>query len=347
LPALGLITGLTYWYFDKRVPNTTKLLHQAHETESKIPFLTGLLIFVFTILSQIFGASTGRESTAVQFGAALAEFWKDIFLKFKWTSYFHRQAYVRCGLAAGFGAVFGVPWAGAVFALEVVPFRRWPFRYLPLVMIASFGAHGVAKYLGAIHKVYPQLMKLSWNFPLVLKWLCLGVAFGLMAKLFIVLQKILENYFFRTFFPMWLRPAIGGLAVALMTLSFHHTRFNGMGLPLIEAAFTTGSHTFDFAWKSLFTVVSTASGLKGGEVTPLMAIGASLGSVLAGWLTLPMVYAASLGLIGVFAGSAHLPWTGAIMAWEFFGFEAFLPAFFVCWIARRFVGVDGLYVVNE
>jgi len=346
LPVLGLVTGFAYYLFGKKIPSTQKILHRVEESQALIPFLTALFIFVFTVLSQVFGASTGRESTAVQFGAALAEFWWDLFEKKLQGLRFSRQAFIRCGLAAGFGAVFGVPWAGTLFALEVTPSQRWPIRFLPLCWISSFGAHWTALALGAHHKVYPSFVALNWSFVLILKWLCLGVAMGLMAKIFVIAIQGLERLLRRIPFS-WLRPAIGGLVVALLTVAFKETRYNGLGTNLINEAMTNGIRNFDFAWKSLFTILSSGSGLKGGEVTPLMAIGSSLGFALASWLSLPTLYAASLGLVGVFASSAHIPWTGALMAWELFGFEAFLPSFVVCWSARRVLGLQGLFAVND
>jgi H+/Cl- antiporter ClcA len=347
LPVFGLVTGLVYWRFGKKIPTTLKVLHQVHDDDARIPFLTALLIFTFTILSQVFGASTGRESTAVQFGAALAEFWRDLIeVRFK-SLYFSRQTFLRAGLAAGFGAVFGVPWAGTLFALEVTPHRRWPFRYLGVCALASFGAHWTALAWGAHHKIYPAFIALHWDWRLLLKWLCLGCAFGLAAKIFIFLLQNSERHLFRRISWPWLRPAVGGVLVMLLTLYFHDLRYNGLGVTLIEASYNGGVHLWDFAWKGLFTLLSTGSGLRGGEVTPLMAIGASLGAVLAGWLMVPVPYAASLGLVGVFAACAHIPWTGAVMAWELFGFEAFLPAFLVCFVARRVMGLYGLFIVNE
>jgi H+/Cl- antiporter ClcA len=343
LPLLGLTTGFTYWLFGKKIPTTKKILHGVDAQQALIPFLTGFLIFIFTLLSQVFGASTGRESTAVQFGAALGEFWRDLFEKRLKPLHFSRQAYIRSGLAAGFGAVFGVPWAGTFFALEVTPSRRWSLRYLPLCWISSFGAHWIALWWGAIHKVYPAFPALAWNLLLLAKWTCLGVAFGILAKIFVILMHYFENSIFgRIPFP-WLRPFIGGLLVAAITLVMKDTRYNGLGLPLIDAAVTSGVQTFDFAWKGLFTILSSASGLKGGEVTPLMAIGATFAVTLSSWLALPSLYTASLGLVAVFASASHIPWTGAVMAWEFFGFEAFLPTYIVCWLARKVLGLHGLF----
>jgi chloride channel protein, CIC family len=347
LPVLGLITGIVYWYFGKKIPTTKRILHGVEEKQALIPFMTALLIFSFTILSQLFGAATGRESTAVQFGAALGEFWRDIFDKYLPKLKFSRQASIRCGLAAGFGAVFGVPWAGTLFAIEVTPTRRWSLRYLPLCWISSFGAHWTALGWGAHHKVYPAFQALHWDWLLIAKWTCLGVVFGVGAKLFVILMHFFEKYIFGRIPWAWIRPAIGGLIVAAMTLLLKNLRYNGLGVNLIDDAMTLSTHTFDFAWKSAFTILSSASGLKGGEVTPLMAIGATLGATISSWLYLPALYSASLGLISVFASASHIPWTGAVMAWELFGFEAFLPTFVICWIARRILGFHGLFSIDD
>jgi len=347
LPLLGLVTGLVYWFFGKRLPSTKKILHGVEEKHALIPFLTAFFIFTFTILSQLFGASTGRESSAVQFGAALGEFWKDVFEKTFRKQHLSRQAYVRAGLAAGFGAVFGVPWAGTLFALEVTPTRRWSLRFLPLCWLASFGAHWTALWWGARHKTYPVFPVLHWDFVLIAKWTCLGVIFGLCARLFVLLMQLFEKGLYGRLPWPWLRPLAGGLLIMILTLLMKDIRYNGLGVNLIDAAMTSGVQTFDFAWKSLFTALSSASGLRGGEVTPLMAIGATLGVSIASFLSLPALYAASIGLISVFASASHIPWTGAVMAWELFGFEAFLPTFVVCWIARRVLGIHGLFAAKD
>lgn len=347
LPLIGLCTGLAYARWGRTVPSTSRILHRAHDEAPFIPFVAAAFIFCFTILSQCFGASTGRESTAVQFGAALAESVRDVWVRlsarWKMTPGFSRESFIRCGLAAGFAAVFGVPWAGAVFALESTAGKKWNFRFAPLTIVSAFGAHSVATAWGATHKAYAPFAAISWDWKLGLRWIAFGLAFGIAARAFLQALRLMEHSFTRVPWPS-LRPAVGGLFIALGTaVIFRSTRYNGLGLPLIDAAFTGSVEPLDFVWKCLFTVVSTGSGLRGGEVTPLMAAGASLGAVLADSFATPIAYGASLGLVSVFAAAAHIPWTGAVMAWEFFGFEAFLPTFVVCFIARQLVGRRGLF----
>ncbi|WP_413290973.1 chloride channel protein [Bdellovibrio sp. HCB337] len=344
LPLLGLATGLSYWLVGKKFPSTKRiLLDVGGEAKSVRPFLAALFIFTFTILSQLFGASTGRESTAVQFGASVGDFWRDLFDRKLKPIRFSRQAYIRSGLAAGFGSVFGVPWAGFLFAMEVTPNRRWPLKYLPVCWLSSFGANWVAIEWGAHHKTYPIFPAIPWDALLLAKWTCFGIAFGLLAKAFVWSMQALEKVLLRI--PIsWVRPVLGGIFVATLTMWFKDTRYNGLGTQLIDMAFTQGIQDFDFLWKGIFTILSSGSGLKGGEVTPMMAMGASFGIVVSTYLALPTLYGASLGLISVFAAASHIPWTGAVMAWEFFGGEAFLPTFIVCWLARKVLGLQGLFV---
>ena len=78
------------------------------------------LVFIGTIATHLFGGSAGREGTAVQLGGSLASAVAGLFRL--------DPASVRillmAGVAAGFGAVFGTPLAGAVFALEVLAVGR-------------------------------------------------------------------------------------------------------------------------------------------------------------------------------------------------------------------------------
>ena len=74
-----------------------------------------------TLLSHLGGASVGREGTALQMGGALA----DQFSRWIALDTSERRTLLPCGVSAGFAAVFGTPFAAAVFALEFVRVRSW------------------------------------------------------------------------------------------------------------------------------------------------------------------------------------------------------------------------------
>jgi H+/Cl- antiporter ClcA len=95
--------------------------------------------------------------------------------------------------------------------------------------------------------------------------------------------------------------------------------------------------------KLTLTALSLASGFKGGEVTPLFFIGATLGNTFASQLHLAPPLFAALGFVAVFAGVAHTPLTGTLLAAELFGPEFSLLFAPVCWLAHRACGSAGIY----
>ncbi|MFT4040480.1 MAG: chloride channel protein [Thermomicrobiales bacterium] len=60
-------------------------------------------------------------------------------------------------------------------------------------------------------------------------------------------------------------------------------------------------------------------GFKGGEVTPLFVIGATLGVTLSGPLGMPADTLAALGFVAVFAAAANTPIACVVMGAEIFG----------------------------
>lgn len=86
----------------------------------------------------------------------------------------------------------------------------------------------------------------------------------------------------------------------------YHGRYSGLGTNLIEASFA-GKEIYFYDWllKLLLTVATLAIGFQGGEVTPLFAIGASLGVVLANLFGLPIEFVAAAGYISVFGSATN------------------------------------------
>lgn len=100
---------------------------------------------------------------------------------------------------------------------------------------------------------------------------------------------------------------------------------------------------WDFLGKIAFTVVSLGTGFKGGEVTPLFYIGATLGNALAPWLHLPVPMLAAIGFVAVFAGAANTPLATIVMAMELFGPAIGPLAAIACIASYLFSGHTGIY----
>ncbi|MBY0466665.1 MAG: chloride channel protein, partial [Burkholderiales bacterium] len=140
-----------------------------------------------------------------------------------------------------------------------------------------------------------------------------------------------------------LRPMLGGAVVACAVWLVGTDRYIGLGIPTIVEAFAQPLPPWDFAGKMAFTIASLGSGFKGGEVTPLFYIGATLGNALAPVLSLPFPMLAGIGFVAVFAGAANTPIASTLMAMELFGADIGVFAGMACAVSYLFSGYTGIY----
>ena len=116
LPIAGFLIGASYHYWGKSVvKGNNQIIEEYHSPEKVIPFKMAPLVLLGTLGTHLFGGSAGREGTAVQIGAAIA----DQCSRFVKLDSLDRKLFLVMGISAGFAAVFGTPLAGAIFALEV------------------------------------------------------------------------------------------------------------------------------------------------------------------------------------------------------------------------------------
>jgi H+/Cl- antiporter ClcA len=126
------------------------------------------------------------------------------------------------------------------------------------------------------------------------------------------------------------------------------TDYLGLGTPLIGKSFHSGGvESGAFAWKILFTAITLGTGFKGGEVTPLFCIGATLGCVFATFLGLPADLFAALGLAAVFAAAANTPLACVLMGVELYGGKMLLPLLIACVVAYQCSGTRSIYTTQR
>jgi H+/Cl- antiporter ClcA len=116
-----------------------------------------------------------------------------------------------------------------------------------------------------------------------------------------------------------------------------------LGIPTIVDAFINHQFALDFLLKLLFTTFTIGAGFKGGEVTPLFFIGATLGNVLVWFIPLPMALLAGMGFVAVFSGATNTPIACTLMGIELFGAESAIFMGIACVIAYLFSGHKGIY----
>ncbi|WP_179400585.1 voltage-gated chloride channel family protein [Burkholderia guangdongensis] len=340
LPAAGFATGWVYHHFGQSVARGNNLLiDEIHDPKALVPKRMAPLVLVATVVTHLFGGSAGREGTAVQMGGALADRVTQLF----GLGRDERRVLLMGGIAAGFASVFGTPLAGAVFGLEVLAIGRVRYDALLSCVASAIVADAVCRLWGVHHTVYaiPFVPRVS---PAGLAaTVVAGIAFGVVGMLFAEATHRLSALFKRHIRYAPLQPVVGGLIVAAAATALNVPQYLGLGIPTIEAAFHGALPAYDFAGKFAFTVVTLASGFKGGEVTPLFYIGATLGNALAPLLAQPAPLLAGLGFVAVFAGAANTPIASTIMAIELFGADVGVYAIVACVVAYLFSGHAGIY----
>ena len=143
-----------------------------------------------------------------------------------------------------------------------------------------------------------------------------------------------------------LRPLIGGVVIATTVYFMGTTKYIGLGVPTIIDAFNIDLNSYDFFLKILLTSFTLGAGFKGGEVTPLFFIGATLGNVLIWFIPLPMPLLAGMGFVAVFAGATNTPIACTIMGIELFGIESGVFIALACTTSYLFSGHTGIYTAQ-
>jgi H+/Cl- antiporter ClcA len=344
LPLAGFFVGWIYLQYGRSVAAGNNLiLDQIHaetrDPRTTIPFRMTPLILFGTFLSHLFGGSVGREGTAIQTGASLAD---QLAKPFRLENA-DRRLLLMAGISAGFASVFGTPLAGTVFGVEVLTLGSISYEAIAPCLLAAFVGDLTTRAWGVRHTLYRVSETPAMNLRGLLFAAIAGAVFGLVAMLFARSMHAVSHAFAKLIAYAPLRPFAGGAVVAAAVFAMHTTQYIGLGIPTIVAAFDTRLQPWAWALKLVFTVVTLGAGFKGGEVTPLFFIGATLGNALAWILPLPPSLLAGMGFVGVFAGASNTPIASTLMAVELFGAEAGAYACVACVFSYLFSGHAGIY----
>ena len=292
LPLAGVGITALYAVAGRNVSGGNNLImEEIHEPGGGVPGRLAPVILISTIVTHLFGGSAGREGTAVQIGGSMASAYSRW-----WTRFAGRLApldgsdtrtLLMAGVAAGFGAVFGTPLAGAVFALEVLTIGRVDYLALVPCLFAALLGDWTCAAWGVRHTVYHiDVLRSSGiahlDVLLLAKSAVAATAFGLASLLFAETTDLVHTGFTRFVRSPYLRPFIGGLIVIGLVYALGTRDYIGIGDIAstsngvsITSSFRAGGATpMSWIWKLVFTAITLGSGFKGGEVTPLFFIGA-------------------------------------------------------------------------
>ena len=332
LPVAGLISGLFYQWAGHGVERGNRLIFEQIRGEpGLVPLRMAPLVLVATLLTHLCGGSAGREGTAVQMGGGLAGGLG------RWLRYtgLKRQILLQSGLAGGFGAVFGTPVAGVIYALEAPGTGRWRLAAFFPCVTAAVSGHLTATACGTAHANYSITAVALPNFSGWLQQhgflLVAGLGFVVTGRLYAGASEFVAAKLSHWVRRPWLRPVCGGLLVVLLAGSTGQTEALGLGADRnpwqpqatsLASVFTTGgAGWWSWFWKLVFTAVTVGSGLRGGEVTPLFFMGAALGHSLSRLLSLPLDLLSGLGFVTVFGAALRVPVTSFVLGLELFGWR--------------------------
>ena len=305
VPFLGAAGVLILFLYQKFSPKAQKgmglIFDTGFEENEKIPPALVPLIMVSTWLTHLFGGSAGREGVAVQIGATLSHAVGRCLEKTplgKTVSVHHGRIFLIIGMAAGFGGLFQTPLAATFFSLEVLVagalfyehcFRLWWRLLQPVSLHICLAWKISVAVTDALH----------YNAETIVKLIVTAVIFGIAGGVFSYFLALAKEKMAAWIHQPYVRILVSGIGLSVVFLLLFRGRYCGLGTNLIAASFQGETvYAFDFVLKAALTIVTLAAGFQGGEVTPLFAIGATLGVVLATAFGLPVMLVAALWLCG-------------------------------------------------
>ncbi|MDE6788248.1 MAG: chloride channel protein [Ruminococcus sp.] len=337
LPIAGVV--IAYFY---------DLMHYSHDKGTNLVLLAvrdnkvmgihhAVCIFVATVITHLCGGSSGREGASLQIGAALGSF-TGRKLKFDDDD---KRMMTMCSMSAMFAAVFGTPITAAIFSMEVISVGIFYYSAIVPCVASALTASYISSLFGISH------IDVSVNLPgmnpvVYLKTALIGALCAVISIIFCMamggagkLFKKIKNHA--------LRAATGGVIVVLLTLIVQTRDYNGTGGAMIVSAFSEKPFVLAFAVKIIFTVITLASGFKGGEIFPVFFIGSSFGSVFAPLIGLDCSVGAAVGMVSLFCGVTNCPVASILLATELFGSDGIGIYVLACAVSYMLSGYRGLY----
>jgi CIC family chloride channel protein len=285
------------------------------------------------------GGSVGREGPIVQISSSLAS---SLSRRFG-VKESGMRTLVAAGAAAGIGATFNAPIAGALFAVEILLGEFGVFSFSPIIVASVTGTLTSRVITGedfAAFTVPVYTLKSVWEIG---PYILLGLLAGLVAILFIKVLYFFEDRFERLKVHPLAQPLLGGLLVGAVGLKF--PQVFGIGYESIDACLQNQvglwlALVLVFV-KILTTSLTLGSGGSGGIFAPSLFLGAMTGSLVGS--VFHRLFPASMSSPGAFslvgmgavvAAATHAPITAIIILFELTNdYKIILPLMLSCIIA--------------
>ncbi|MCI1930700.1 MAG: chloride channel protein [Clostridia bacterium] len=343
LPLGGIFIVWLYKILGAENDQGTNFVLVSCRGKEKVPLRTTLLIFVSTVVTHMFGGSSGREGAALQLGSSLSDTIGTVF-KFDEED---MNVMSMCGMAAAFSALFGTPVTSAVLSIEIVSIGVMHFSALVPCIVAAVTGWMVAKNFGVLPTAYKINDICELDVDNICRVLILAVLCAFVSMLFCFIMKRVAGLYKKYIENKYLRAIAGGAIIIVFTLIAGTKDYNGAGMDIIARSFTGSIPIYVFLIKIIFTAFTLGAGFKGGEIVPAFYTGATFGNAISGLFGIDPSFGAGIGLVSIFCGVTNCPVTALILSIELFGSEG-LPFFAsACAVSYMLSGYTGLYTAQK
>ncbi|KMV16907.1 chloride ion channel protein [Mycolicibacterium conceptionense] len=312
----GALAGFGWWVL--RLHYEVPTLVSTITNRRAVPRVSMTLDAALQILVVGSGASLGREGAPRQVAVVLGDAGTS-----RWALTPHdREILLACAAGAGLGAVYSVPVGGALFAIRIM-LHTWHPRAVGAALITS--ALAVAVAAPVTHVRAP----LVWPDP-SLSYFLTGFAVILAPLAFAVgtaFNRIMARAKPAATPTSWLiipGIAAAGLLVGIGSMWWPELPGNGKSILTVSLAsgMTLGSAAVILLLKPVLTAIFVRAGAVGGMLTPALATGAALGSLIALSINALDIRAVSVAAVsltcaaGVLAVTQRAPIWAALFVWE-------------------------------
>jgi CIC family chloride channel protein len=304
------------------------------------------------------GGSAGAEGPIVQIGAAVSSGFGRAFGMARP----YVPVLIGCGTAAGISSIFNSPIGGVIFTLEVILYDFSIRAFLPIVLasvIANVTTDAIFHKLdtGTYHSIFyvsPSVGNIeALNWPSLPNFVILGLVCGGVGVTLTRLMYCSEELFRQVRIAKPLRPALGGLLLGVLGVSYvlifgwlmldRLKPFEGYAMPaffgdgygviqqLFDEKFYAGWDIGKLALllgllvvaKIIGTCLTLSSGGSGGIIAPSLFLGATTGALLGLGLHeagiaahVPVTFYALVGMGAVLAAVVHAPLAAILILFE-------------------------------
>jgi CIC family chloride channel protein len=317
----GLIVGLFGWWATRRWPRRAIDPIEANALHGgRMSLNDSLIVVTQTMLSNGFGASVGLEAGYTQIGSALASRLGRMFRVRR----NDLRLLVGCGAAGAIAAAFNAPLTGAFYAFELV-IGTYSLATLAPVVVASLVSVTVIRLVSYEQLGFDIRAPSAIEAVNYLPILALAMACALGGILLMRGVTLTEELFRKSRVPIWVRPAIGGIAVGGLALISPQVLSSGhAALQLgLDAPYSISQIGMLILLKALASAISLGSGFRGGLFFASLFLGAMVGKLFAAVMVsftamqaVPAVVCAVVGMSALAVSVVGGPLTMAFLALE-------------------------------